>query len=984
VRARGRAGARAHGWWAFRQVLSSRAKRGSCVALALTLACATHKPEPSPAPARPSARAPSRPNAPAHPTSPPRNIDPARAQAPRVRLPNPEPVERIAPPEAAFAHDWMALGSTRVDRFLQAHPTYDGRGVLIAILDTGIDPAVPGLDTTSTGLPKVLDLRDFSGEGQVPLAPVTPKGDTVVVGGQRLAGFSRVRAIGDGPYFAGTIAELPLNGSPAADLNGNDAIGDTLALVVARGTDGWVLLADTDGDGSLAGERPVHDYLQARESFGWAVRGHDPGLGIAANFGGTATAPTLDLVFDLDSHGTHVAGIAAAHDLYGVKEFDGVAPGAQLLGLKISLGAQGSVSTTGAMLRAMDYAIRAAAERRMPLVMNLSFGVGNEQEGKARIDRLVDSVLAAHPDVSLTISGGNDGPGLSTIGLPGSADRAITVGATLPPNFLMPGPQGPGPEAVAYFSSRGGEVAKPDLVSPGMAYSSVPRWNAGDEVKQGTSMASPYAAGLVADLVSGLAQDRRPVNAARIKRALMVTARPTPGSDYLDQGRGLPALDAAWSWLASAPDGGEITVAAPSGGDAGWRMLGPGATRSGTLRFTLSRADSAPAGPFRMKSDADWLTPPPSVSLRSGGEVTLRYDAAKLAPGVHTGTVSAWTADTLRGPAFRLVATLVIPAPATPGATVLRRAASLDRDGVLRSFFLADSARPFAAHIATGGLGDKVLAFLHEPHGPPYREDAARAAGSAALAAEFRVDARDVVAGAYEVDAVPLPGRSATVDVTVRQSPLVLRAGREGGRVVARLENVSKASVSSAVAFRLRGAERNDTLATRGSEPRRIPFIAPAWARDLTIDLAMAPEQWERITDFGVSVYDSAGRQLVKNPMKYAFGRTTVELPQHHGDLPLTLALYPGFADPADSATWTVRASVRAYADSAVSLAPARGDTTLRVQPGAKGEVGFDLDREPWPLPERFVPLGQLIARIGEDRWTREVALPGAGSGVLP
>ena len=961
-------------------ILSSRAKRGICAALALTLACATHRQEPSPASPRRSAPAPSRP-----PATPPRNVDPARAQAPRVRLPNPEPVERIAPPEAAFAHDWMALASARVDRFLVAHPSYDGRGVVIAILDTGIDPAVPGLGTTTTGLPKVADLRDFSGEGRVPLAPITSQGDTVVVGGQRLAGFSRVRALGgNGPYFGGTIAELPLNGSPAADLNGNEAIGDTLALVVARGTDGWVLLADTDGDGSLAGERPVHDYLHARESFGWASRGHEPGLAIAANFGGTAAAPTLDLVFDLDAHGTHVAGIAAAHDLYGVKGFDGVAPGAQLLGLKISLGAQGSVSTTGAMLRAMDYAVRFAAERQMPLVMNLSFGVGNEQEGKARIDRLVDSVLAAHPDVSLTISGGNDGPGLSTIGLPGSADRAITVGATLPPGFLMPGPEGAAPEAVAYFSSRGGELAKPDLVTPGMAYSSVPRWNAGDEVKQGTSMASPYAAGLVADLASALAQDRRPVEAARLKRALMVTARPTPGSDYLDQGRGLPALDAAWSWLTSAPGGGEITAAGPGGGDAGWRLIGPGAGRSGSLRFALSPSDSAPAGPLRMRSDAEWLTPPPSVSLRGGSEVTLRYDAAKLAPGVHTGTVSAWTADTLRGPAFRLVATLVIPAPATPGASVLRRAAPLQRDGVLRSFFLADSARPFAARIATGGLGDKVLAFLHEPHGPPYREDAARAAGSASLGTEFRVDARDVVAGAYEVDAVPLPGRTATVDVTVRQSPLVLRAGREGGGVVARLENVSGAPVAAALSFRLLGGERNDTLATRGSEPRRIPFIAPAWARDLTIDLAMAPEQWERITDFGLSVYDSAGHQLAKNPMKYAFGRTTVELPQHHGDLPLTLALYPGFADPADSAPWTVRASVRAYADSAMSLSRARGDTTVRLPPGAKGEVGFSLDREPWPLPERFAPLGQLVARVGEDRWTREVALPGVGGGVLP
>ena len=38
----------------------------------------------------------------------------------------------------------------------------------------------------------------------------------------------------------------------------------------------------------------------------------------------------------------------------------------------------------------------------------------------------------------------------------------------------------------------------------------------------------------------------------------------------------------------------------------------------------------------------------------------------------------------------------------------------------------------------------------------------------------------------------------------------------------------------------------------------------------------MAPEQWDRITDFGVSVYDSAGRQVAKNPMRYA-------LEPHHG-----------------------------------------------------------------------------------------------------
>ena len=154
-----------------------------------------------------------------------------------------------------------------------------------------------------------------------------------------------------------------------------------------------MLFIDTDGDGSLGNERPVHDYLIAREVFAWTTRKATPNITLAANFRETRGVPALDLYFDTSAHGSHVAGIAAAHDMYGVKGFDGVAPGAQLLGLKIANDAQGGISTTGSMLRAMDYAISFAHQRRMPLVLNMSFGVGNEAEGKARIDQLIDSVL---------------------------------------------------------------------------------------------------------------------------------------------------------------------------------------------------------------------------------------------------------------------------------------------------------------------------------------------------------------------------------------------------------------------------------------------------------------------------------------------------------------------------------------------------------------------------------------------------------------
>ena len=248
------------------------------------------------------------------------------------------------------------------------------------------------------------------------------------------------------------------------------------------------------------------------------------------------------------------------------------------------------------------------------------------------------------------------------------------------------------------------------------------------------------------------------MDAARIKRALMVTARPTPGAEYLDEGRGLPALDAAWTWLASAPGGGEVTVAAAGGGDAGWRVLGPGVARSGTLRFAVSPSDSAPAGPLRLESDVAWLTPPARVSLQGGGEVTLRYDAAKLPPGVHTGTVLAWSADTLRGPAFRLVATLVLPAAATAGPTASARPRRCSRarssapsSWPIRRGRSSPASRPTASPAAPS---PSCTSRTERPIAkrPPSRP-AARP-----QAAEYDVDGRDAVAGAYEVDAVTSAG----------------------------------------------------------------------------------------------------------------------------------------------------------------------------------------------------------------------------------
>lgn len=907
---------------------------------------------------------------------------PLAAQQPAVDPTAPK--DRVAPPALAARLGLMPLQSTGVVSFRTAYPTYDGRGVVIGILDSGIDPAVPGLTTTTTGEPKVLDLRDFSGEGRIALTRVTPQGDAVTIAGKTLRGFGTVRAASAaGPYWAGVLRERALGPLPASDLDGDGTDDGVLPVLVARAQDGWVVLIDHDGDGSFEGEKPVHDFLVARETFGWARHGASP-LTLAANIGQGET-PTLDLFFDTSAHGTHVAGIAAGHDIYGVASFNGVAPGAWLLGLKIADDANGGLTTTTSMRRALAYAIEFARARKLPLVLNMSFGVGNADEGKARIDAIVDSVLAAHPDVVFAISAGNDGPGLSTMGFPGSASRAITIGATFPAVF-RPGASGPGAqqEPIASFSARGAELAKPDIVTPGVAYSTVPPWNIGDEIKGGTSMASPHAAGLAALLVSGLVQQGLPVDAARVRQALVASARHVPGAGTLDEGAGRPDVVRAMAWLGEKHEVAPVGVALESGTGvtASWRPAGFRAPGDTLDVFRLERLAGAPRRVVRLTSDQPWFTAPDSLVLDgTTTKVTVAlHPAALTAPGVYTGTVTAYDADTAAGPAFNLVSTVAVPLPRTAVAET-RLTAPVNTP--VRLAIPIDSGRAADIRVRALGTTRDVTLALHEPDGMPYREDPSRPLATGDTGTTYAIDARDAVGGDYELVALAGDAGEASVQVVVRQAPVAMAVQRGAGAGAFTIALANRGADAAEITPTLMaiGAERTLPVMGASSAPVRVPLTLPAWVKSLTIDVAMDRAQWNRFTDFGMTLFDSAGRQLGKEPLNYPAGRLRVDLPEHKGALPATLGLFPGFADAGDE-RWALTLTIRYYADSAVhaTRGASAADAPVAVPAGGSAAVAFKLPAVTWPLPQGFLPLGAAVIENVEGIWTQELALPAASA----
>lgn len=211
--------------------------------------------------------------------------------------------------------------------------------------------------------------------------------------------------------------------------------------------------------------------------------------------------------YDDNGHGTHCASIAAGRVVNGV---GGVAPGASLIGLKV-LNAQGSGSLS-TIASAVDWCIQNKARFGIEVV-SMSLGSSTSADGTDVLSRTVNQAVEA--GLVVCVAAGNEGPNAFTIGSPGAAERAITVG-----NMLDTGKGG---FVINSSSSRGptadGRI-KPDLCAPGTQILAAQANTTGYVRMTGTSMACPFVAGVAALML----QANPGLGADDVKRILKETA----------------------------------------------------------------------------------------------------------------------------------------------------------------------------------------------------------------------------------------------------------------------------------------------------------------------------------------------------------------------------------------------------------------------------------------------------------------------------
>lgn len=224
-------------------------------------------------------------------------------------------------------------------------------------------------------------------------------------------------------------------------------------------------------------------------------------------------------------HGTHVASTIAGSGAASGGKYKGVAPGAKLINAK-ACSADGYCFDDWIMA-AMDYAAHSGAK-----VVNMSLG-GGISDGTDPLSLEVDR-LTKETGVLFVIAAGNSGEsGSVTVGSPGAAQSALTVGAVDKQDRLAP------------FSSRGprfGDAGiKPDLTAPGVdivaarAAGTAMGEPVGEHYTRanGTSMATPHVAGAAAIL----AQQHPGWKAGTLKDSLISTARAV-GTKTIDGGAG--------------------------------------------------------------------------------------------------------------------------------------------------------------------------------------------------------------------------------------------------------------------------------------------------------------------------------------------------------------------------------------------------------------------------------------------------------------
>ncbi|MEU8422533.1 S8 family serine peptidase [Micromonospora sp. NPDC048835] len=464
---------------------------------------------------------------------------------------------------------YMPTNETGAVAFTAAHPAWDGRGVTIGIMDSGVDLAHPALQQTTTGERKIVDWVTATD----PLEDGTWRRMQAEVAGPSFTIAGGTWTAPAGSYRFNLFSEsVTTNSDARGDVNRDGDTTDTWGVLFDPATNN--IRVDANQNLNFTDDPVMRPY---REKYDIGYFGTDnPATPVAERqpfvvefrknvnttpIGLPGTYDYVNIGIVESTHGTHVAGITAANDMLGNGAFDGAAPGAKLVSARAC--SWGGGCTAAALTTGM---IDLVANRGVDIVNMSIGGLPGLNDGNNARTNLYNELIETY-GVQLVLSAGNSGPGLNTVGDPSVASNVISVAANISKDTWLAnyGSVVKKKNALFNFSSRGPREDggfKPNIAAPGSAISTAPTWQLGAPVPEagyalppgyamlnGTSMASPQTAGAGALLLSAAKATDRGVSPAALRRALFSSAKPIADVPTYAQGYGMVNVPGAWQLL---------------------------------------------------------------------------------------------------------------------------------------------------------------------------------------------------------------------------------------------------------------------------------------------------------------------------------------------------------------------------------------------------------------------------------------------------
>lgn len=633
-----------------------------------------------------------------------------------------EPVEEGPEPPTPLLRPYRPIADLDGLEWQRRHPTFDGRGVGIAMLDGIPDLLHPDLqratDLQGRSVPKLVEVQ-YTGnardDGTDTFWIRMP--DEVQARNGRFAHAGRTYAAPHDGAFRFALLPRPTaftRGTqvPVAAVEGGDP--SHLPLLWERATDTvWV---DTNVDGSFADEKPMQPYEQ-RGDIGLLGR-DDPATPTRETLGFTVTIDRESEAVRFNPgwavHGTIVAGSAVAAGMNG-GAFDALAGQARL----------GSYETSGThdAYNVPETVYRAMKDPRMDVLFYewnyMQFGDYALRDGRNALSIAIDRIAARFRKPMFVPA--NNSPGMLQVADLSVPEHAISVGAydsgeALRANYAAASPYRDNLHMVGSFGPAGNGALKPDLLAPSghittnvMFFSDLPRRLKGHFqlppayiIGGGTSCATPTAAAAAALLISAAKQEGVDWDEARLRYALYSTARFLDDTPAYQQGRGLIQIGKAWDALVALDrilgwEAPRIEVDAPVRTTAshllptphrgvglfereGWR-----AHQRGRREIVFTRRNG-PAAPvtyrLQWQGDTAAFRSPATLTLPLNEPVALTVDIATAEPRAYSALLRLREPD-MPVESLSVLATVVAAeAPDASAQHTLRKRLSLRRPGV--------------------------------------------------------------------------------------------------------------------------------------------------------------------------------------------------------------------------------------------------------------------------------------------------------------